>query len=274
MIVSLSVSFVKTIKTKSGIWLNLFLHLPLPILHQPLRRYPIMIRTTRDCTFIWNYPLTTPDISEPQKPVYFTYEDKADYETLMVESIEGNPDYSEIGVFQDDVCVGARVNEAYPMQILAYSTPVEEGGGALSFMLYSESKGAVAVSPATIRPGYYSANEPVIEPEQYGFRVLTLKTNDQQTPSVLALHSNYPNPFNPSTTINFSLPQTAPVKLVIYNIRGQKVKVLLNESLEYGNHKVVWNGRDDSNRPVASGVYFARLEQCRVTKICKMMLMK
>jgi len=243
---------------------------------QPRLRYgdSIMIRTTRDCTFIWNYPLTTPDISEPQKPVYFTYEDKADYETLMVESIEGNPDYSEIGVFQDDVCVGARVNEAYPMQILAYSTPVEEGGGALSFMLYSESKGAVAVSPATIRPGYYSANEPVIEPEQYGFRVLTLKTNDQQTPSVLALHSNYPNPFNPSTTINFSLPQTAPVKLVIYNIRGQKVKVLLNESLEYGNHKVVWNGRDDSNRPVASGVYFARLEQCRVTKICKMMLMK
>lgn len=243
---------------------------------QPRLRYgdSIMIRTTRDCTFIWSYPLTTPDISEPQKPVYFTYEDKADYETLMVESIEGNPDYSEIGVFQDDVCVGARVNEAYPMQILAYSTPVEEGGGALSFMLYSESKGAVAVSPATIRPGYYSANEPTLEPERYGFRVLTLKTNDQQTPSVLALHSNYPNPFNPSTTINFSLPKTAPVKLVIYNIRGQKVKELLNESLEYGNHNVVWNGRDDSNRPVASGVYFARLEQSGVTKISKMMLMK
>jgi len=91
---------------------------------------------------------------------------------------------------------------------------------------------------------------------------------------VLALYSNYPNPFNPSTTLNFSLPKTAPVKLVIYNIRGQKVKVLLNESLDCGNHSVVWNGRDDGNRPVASGVYFARLEQSGVTKINKMMLMK
>ena len=185
----------------------------------------------------------------------------------MIESIDGDPDFKEIGVFQDDVCIGARVNEAYPIQILAYSTPEEEGGGPLSFMLYSESKGAVSVSPATVRPGNYSVNTPSIEPEQYGFRVLTLRTNDQQVPSVLSLNSNYPNPFNPSTTINFSVPKTASVSLVIYNIRGQKVKELLNESLEYGNHSVVWNGRDESNRSVASGVYFARLEQSGVAEI-------
>ncbi|MFA6976404.1 MAG: T9SS type A sorting domain-containing protein [Mesotoga sp.] len=234
----------------------------------------IMIQTVRDCEFVWNNPLTTPIIVDPRKPTYFVYEDKPNYETIMIESIEGNPDYAEIGVFQDDVCIGARVNEAYPIQILAYSTPVEEGGGPLIFMLYSESKGPVSVSPATFHPGNNIANEQTIEPERYGFRVLTLKTNDQQMPSALALHSNYPNPFNPSTTINFSLPKTAPVRLVIYNIRGQKVKELLNESLEGGNHNVVWNGRDDGNRPVASGVYFTRLEQSGVTKISKMMLMK
>ncbi len=234
----------------------------------------IIIRTVSDCEFVWNRPLSTPIIVEPRKPSYFVYEDKPDYETIMIESIEGNPDYTEIGVFQDDVCIGARVNETYPIQILAYSTPVEAGGGPLTFMLYTESKGTVSVSPATIHHGNNTANEQILEPERYGFRVLTLKTNDQQTPSILALHSNYPNPFNPSTTINFSLPKTAPVKLVIYNIRGQKVKVLLNESLECGNHSIVWNGRDDGNRPVASGVYFARLEQSGVTKISKMMLMK
>ena len=119
----------------------------------------------------------------------FVYEDKPNYETIMIESIEGNPDYAEIGVFQDDVCIGARVNEAYPIQILAYSTPVEEGGGPLIFMLYSESKGPVSVSPATFHPGNNIANEQTIEPERYGFRVLTLKTNDQQMPSALALHS-------------------------------------------------------------------------------------
>ncbi|MDY0127465.1 MAG: T9SS type A sorting domain-containing protein [Candidatus Cloacimonadaceae bacterium] len=234
----------------------------------------VMIRTTRDCSFVWNFPFTTPQINEPQKPQQFVFEDKPNYETIMIDSIEGNPDYSEIGIFQDDVCIGARVFEAYPIQILAYSTPVDEGGGQLSFMLFSENKGAVSVSPATIRPGNYDANESTIEPEQFGFRVLTLKTNDQQTPSVLALHSNYPNPFNPSTTINFSLPTKAQTRLVIYNVRGQKVKVLLSDTLDCGNHSVVWNGRDDSNRPVASGIYFARLEQSGATKISKMMLMK
>ncbi|MDD3663236.1 MAG: T9SS type A sorting domain-containing protein, partial [Candidatus Pacebacteria bacterium] len=234
----------------------------------------VMIRTTRDCSFVWNFPVTTPQSNEPQKPQQFVFEDKPNYETIMIDSIEGNPDYSEIGIFQDDVCIGARVFEAYPIQILAYSTPVDEGGGQLSFMLFSENKGAVSVSPATIRPGNYDANESTIEPEQFGFRVLTLKTNDQQTPSVLALHSNYPNPFNPSTTINFSLPTKAQTRLVIYNVRGQKVKVLLSDTLDCGNHSVVWNGRDDSNRPVASGIYFARLEQSGATKISKMMLMK
>jgi hypothetical protein len=234
----------------------------------------IMIRTVRDCEFVWNNRLTKPIIVDPRKPSYFKYEEKPNYETIMIASIEGNPEFTEIGVFQDDVCIGARVNEAYPIQILAYSTPEDEGGGALSFMLYSESKGTISASPATIQPGNYIANEPTIEPELYGFRVLTLKTNNQPMPSVLALHSNYPNPFNPSTTINFSLPKTAPVRLFIYNIRGQKVKDLLNESLECGNHSVVWNGQDDGNCPVASGVYFARLEQGGVTIISKMMLIK
>ncbi|MDD3535556.1 MAG: T9SS type A sorting domain-containing protein, partial [Candidatus Cloacimonetes bacterium] len=234
----------------------------------------VMIRTTMACSFIWNNPLTTPQVNEPQKPHHYVFEDKPDYETIMIESIEGNPDYTEIGIFQDDVCIGARVIEAYPIQILAYSIPVEEGGGPLSFMLYSESKGAVSVSPASISTGDYTANEPTIEPEQYGFRMLTLKTKDEQIPSVLALQSNYPNPFNPSTTINFSLPKTAHARLVIYNIRGQKVKVLVSDTLYYGNHSVVWDGRDSGNRPVASGVYFARLEQSGIAKIRKMMLMK
>ncbi len=104
--------------------------------------------------------------------------------------------------------------------------------------------------------------------------MLNLITSAQQIPLVLALHSNYPNPFNPSTTINFSVPKTAPVKLNIYNIRGQKVKELIDSTLEYGKHSIVWNGRDDGNRSVASGVYFARLEHCGKIKVNKMMLVK
>lgn len=234
----------------------------------------IMIWAVDDCTFVWNSPLTTPIVINPRKPSNFVFEDKPDYETIMIESIEGNPEFQEIGVFQDNVCIGARVNEAYPIQILAYSTPEEDGGGQLSFMLYSESKGVRTASPITIDHSSITTEESTITPIRYGFRLINLKTNDNETPPDFTLHSNYPNPFNPSTTIRFSIPKTAPVRLVIYNIRGQKVKDLLNETLAYGNHSIVWNGRDDKNRLVASGVYFARLEQNGVTKVSKMMMLK
>ncbi|MCB5255036.1 MAG: T9SS type A sorting domain-containing protein [Candidatus Cloacimonadaceae bacterium] len=90
-------------------------------------------------------------------------------------------------------------------------------------------------------------------------------------PSTLII---YPNPFNPSTTIDFSIPQTGRAKLSIFNIRGQKVKTLLDGDIEKGQHRVVWNGRDDGNRSVASGVYFIRLEAAGETSIRKAMLLK
>ena len=71
--------------------------------------------------------------------------------------------------------------------------------------------------------------------------------------------SNYPNPFNPTTTIAFSLPDKAIIDISIYNIKGQKVKTILNEQLSSGEHTAIWNGADKSNRAVASGVYFYRL---------------
>jgi len=234
----------------------------------------IMIQTIRDCSFVWNNPINTPDDSEPQKTTYFLYDDKPDYETIMIEAIEGNPEYTEIGVFQNDQCIGARVFEAYPIQILAYSTPADEGGGELSFLLHTWSKGTIPAVPASGTRTPNGQATSTISPIKYGFRMLTLKTDNQQIPTILTLHSNYPNPFNPSTSISFSIPKTAEVKLDIYNIRGQKVRKLIHSPLEYGRHRLVWNGRDEGNRPVASGVYFARLEHCGDVKIRKMMLLK
>jgi hypothetical protein len=74
------------------------------------------------------------------------------------------------------------------------------------------------------------------------------------------LKANYPNPFNPTTNISFSLPAEAEIKLNIYNIKGQKVKTLTNSIYPQGNHNVMWNGRDDNGQPVGSGVYFYRLQ--------------
>ncbi len=71
--------------------------------------------------------------------------------------------------------------------------------------------------------------------------------------------SNYPNPFNPTTTISFSIPSENMVDVSIYNVRGQKVKTILAENLTRGEHQVVWSGLDHSDKPVSSGVYFYKL---------------
>ena len=105
-----------------------------------------------------------------------------------------------------------------------------------------------------------------------------LRQNDQETNSVIAptpqIQSNYPNPFNPSTTIAFSIPETGRVRVSVYNIKGQKVKDLLNTEMTRGNHRLVWDGRDTNNRNVASGIYFIKLESGGKTSIRKAMLMK
>lgn len=88
-------------------------------------------------------------------------------------------------------------------------------------------------------------------------------------PKVFALHNNYPNPFNPSSTIKFDIPKGAFVKLTIYNMLGQEVQTLVNSNYEAGFYSIVW---DASNEP--SGVYFYKVTAGNFTDIKKMVLLK
>ncbi len=74
------------------------------------------------------------------------------------------------------------------------------------------------------------------------------------------LSQNHPNPFNPRTTVSFSLDRSGPATLNVYDAKGSLVKVLVNENLPAGAHSATWNGDDQTGRPVASGVYFYRLD--------------
>ncbi|MFC1898283.1 T9SS type A sorting domain-containing protein [Candidatus Cloacimonadota bacterium] len=86
--------------------------------------------------------------------------------------------------------------------------------------------------------------------------------------------SNYPNPFNPETTISFNILEQGKVELAIYNIKGQRIKTLLNNRLDQGRHEVTWNGEDDRNAQVGSGVYFYNLKTKNQTIVKKMILLK
>jgi hypothetical protein len=85
---------------------------------------------------------------------------------------------------------------------------------------------------------------------------------------------NYPNPFNPSTTIEFSLSHCGYVTIEIFNIRGQKVKTLVNEEMLSGEHRIIWNGKDDKGRQLPSGIYLYKLATDYEVVTRKMMLLK
>ncbi len=94
------------------------------------------------------------------------------------------------------------------------------------------------------------------------------------TPSAFDLGQNYPNPFNPVTTIRFSLPRSERVVLEIFNLMGQKVRTLLDNTLTAGNHQITWDGTDRSGRKVASGIYLYRLKSGDDIRTRKMTLLK
>ncbi|MFC1887187.1 T9SS type A sorting domain-containing protein [Candidatus Cloacimonadota bacterium] len=89
-----------------------------------------------------------------------------------------------------------------------------------------------------------------------------------------ALNGNYPNPFNPTTTISYSINKSDNVSLEIYNVKGQLVKTLVNEYVEAGTQEVIWNGLDDSRNRVSSGVYFYKLNTGDYSSTKKMILLK
>jgi hypothetical protein len=93
-------------------------------------------------------------------------------------------------------------------------------------------------------------------------------------PDRVSLGSNYPNPFNPETDILFSLPERTQVSLVIYNILGEKVRILVTGDMDAGIHTIHWDGTDEDGNKVASGIYFYRLKADDFAETKKMILMK
>ena len=87
-----------------------------------------------------------------------------------------------------------------------------------------------------------------------------------------ALFENYPNPFNPSTTIRYSLGESRHAELAVFNSLGQKIRTLVDGKQSAGIHTVQWNGCNDSGQRVSSGVYFYRLRSGMYEKTMKMIL--
>ncbi len=98
--------------------------------------------------------------------------------------------------------------------------------------------------------------------------------NNEKLPIEFQLYPNFPNPFNAGTSIRFDLPKPAKVKLTIYDVYGRVVKELINRNMSLGSHQLFWNGTNQSNLPVSSGIYWLKLKADPYTSIQRMVLLK
>ncbi|MCF7918325.1 MAG: T9SS type A sorting domain-containing protein [Candidatus Cloacimonetes bacterium] len=112
--------------------------------------------------------------------------------------------------------------------------------------------------------------------EPYALHTLPLTDGDENLIPVLEtrLQALYPNPFNPELHIKYSLSENTPVEIVMFNIKGQKVKTLVNETQESGWYHLSWTGDNDDHNPIASGVYFLQIKADGYQEMRKVLLMK
>ena len=99
-------------------------------------------------------------------------------------------------------------------------------------------------------------------------------TGIQKDPAVYKLGNNYPNPFNPSTSIEFQIPAHSEVSIKIYNLQGQKIRDVVEKDFEPGFHKVEWNGLDNRGKTVATGMYLIHMKSGNFVKTKKCLLLR
>ena len=108
--------------------------------------------------------------------------------------------------------------------------------------------------------------------------VTKVAEHPKASPSIFSLSQNYPNPFNPTTTIKYTLPSAEQVSLIIYDILGRQVRKLVDKKMSAGEHVIHWDGKNNDDIEVASGVYFYQLEVINAgvtkTQVRKMVLVR
>ena len=121
-------------------------------------------------------------------------------------------------------------------------------------------------------PNFYGSFHNIIK--CFKLNVTDYKDQSTSLPSTFLLEQNLPNPFNATTQIRFNLPVSSHIKLEVFDILGRKVATLVNEFLEVGYKQVVWDGKNDRGKKVASGTYFYRLKAGDFIHARKMVLLK
>ena len=184
--------------------------------------------------------------------------------------------------------VSGVVRDLQGQPLSAFLSATQEGGPNLGFT-NSAADGAytlmlargiynLIVTPPPPFPRYLLAGVRVDGPKILDIDLANAATavaeDSAVKPTLFSLDPNYPNPFNPTTAIRFSLPQPGEAELSIYNLLGQRVATLVHGVQEAGVHTLAWDGRDEQGRELASGVYLYRLQAGAQVETRKLLLLR
>lgn len=228
-------------------------------------------------------PFTDPYFRE--MATHFGYEEQPDYIPIFLSidlnQFEDGNKPTEIAVFVNEECKGAAVIKEDQVQLNAYITNVEdpiEELANLEFAMYFPGKGAansvLDYSVLNNQSGRFESRNVTVSECKEFLQVRIDATDEPPLPTVIKLYGNYPNPFNPETTISFDLAEQSPVTIEVFNIKGQKVSTLVRDNFASGHHSVVWNGTDSNGKPVSSGVFFYKMSTPNHVSTRKMLLLK
>ena len=203
------------------------------------------------------------------------------YLTINEEFLQNISIGDEIAVYDNDICVGVAVYNGEEDYITITSSMSDNSS--------SEQNGFRPNENFSLR--FYKSNTQTETIDSYidilegdniftanGSAVVSLSqftsNTDTVIPNTTGINAIYPNPFNPDTNIRFSLKQAGEIKLEIFNVKGQRIKTLVEGHHNAGIYQVNWNGLDNNNKKVSSGIYFTRLVTSEKQQVKKMVLIK
>ncbi len=233
----------------------------------------VVICVDQDVTLTWTSSSRGGTDRSFQHPYLFSYEEEADYVPFYVEYVPV-AEYEEMAIYLDGECVGAKVCGDSLTQLCAFifdeNGEVEEGE-----VTFAVATGRGITKSLGNYMQYVNSDLTLVDSEidlsdgRSYYHITFENDGSDSSPVFETSLSNHPNPFNPSTTIEFSLASDGKVSIEVFNVKGQKVKTLLDSTMPAGEHQIVWNAADS-----ASGVYFIRLRTDGETRINKTLLLK
>ncbi len=208
-----------------------------------------------------------------QNPAYAAYADTPEI-YISYSPNNGGYWYSPIVLNNVDTpqLAGIKPLWVYPADQMIY-TGYNNGilGGKLGLLLYNDYTWGCNSIPNPVHPNPDGGEMMFTE---ININLLVAADDPAQAPPLSLSLQNWPNPFNPSTTISFELPRAGEAELNIFDVKGRLVRNLISQSLPAGKHSQAWYGTDDAGQTVASGIYFCRIEALGRVENLRMALLK